>query len=46
LEHGCHIFFSVEIEPIFETKSTELVVNLLLLKKVDVLSLLTVALRV
>jgi len=46
LEHVRYIFLRVEIEPIFEAKSAELVKHLLLLEKVDLLSLLTIALSV
>ena len=46
LEHLLNVLFCVKVEPVFKTDSAKLVVHLLLLKEVNLLSLLTVALRV
>jgi len=46
LEHLLQVILRVKIEPIFETEAAKVVVHLLLLKEVDLLRLLLVALLV
>lgn len=46
LKHLLHILFCVQVEPVFEAKTAEFVKHLLLLKEVDLLGLLRIALFV
>ena len=43
LEHRLNILLRVQIKPIFQAQPAELMVHLLLLKEIDLLSLLTIA---